>query len=146
LTSPLVRFQVQDLSLALPLQAVAGVAEPAPVSPLPGTPPAVVGAATIGGSVLIIFDLEPLLSPPAVPAAVPPPGQAFLVLDGLAAGFALRLPAPPTCAPAGQRESAPAAAAASLCSHGDRTPDGTLSGVLDPSLLLGALGGPAAGR
>jgi hydroxymethylglutaryl-CoA lyase len=36
--------------------------------------------------------------------------------------------------------------APSLCSHGDRTPDGTLSGVLDPSLLLGALGGPAAGR
>ncbi len=139
MSGPLVRFLVAGIPLALPVEAVAAVTEPAPLSPIPGTPPAVAGAATLAGGVQLVFDLEPLLTPPRPAAAEEDPGHALVLLDGDAAGLALRVAAPPTCGPAGDRAEAPSGPAHGLCSHGDRSADGVLSGVLEPVRLAGAL-------
>lgn len=72
-----VLFTVNDVRYAIPLTAVERVVAAAEVTPLPGAPDVIRGAANIAGDVLPVFDLRRRFS---LPARAIMPADRFLII------------------------------------------------------------------
>lgn len=81
-----VLFQLGEAGYALPAVSIREVAVFADLTPLPSTPPGVLGLVNVRGRLLAALDLRPLLGLPQLPA---PPGALLLLVSagGVEAGL-----------------------------------------------------------
>ena len=75
--TPMLTFLLGGCSYSLSAPSVHEVLSFPPTTPLPGTPPFVVGLANVRGRLVVAIDLRPLLE---IPAAPPVPGSLLLVI------------------------------------------------------------------
>lgn len=77
-TARYLAFSVGEDGFALPLDAVHSLLRPVPVTPVPFTPPAMLGVIALHGAIVPLLDLARCLG---IGESAPEPGTRFLVVD-----------------------------------------------------------------